>query len=66
MSMSKKDYEAIALVLRRARDTEEVDVISWIGASIANHCSKQSPTFSYARFFAAAGIDPERKQQEET
>jgi hypothetical protein len=58
--MSKKDFEAIAAVLREAKANKfesPCDVLDFIAAGIARHCQEGNPRFDRRRFLAAATIE---------
>lgn len=63
MSMSKKDYEAIAQAINgvRAADTtpERVWAIGSVCNALASVMSANNPSFDRARFLAACGITEE-------
>lgn len=57
MSMSKKDYEAIAAELREAHACEiNKDVVERVAYRIAKICSLGNDRFSSQRFLAACGV----------
>lgn len=71
MSMTKKDYEAIARAFKSQREEMpasphpgDKDAIAvhhcthfLIAATIADYCASQSPSFDRARFLKACGIE---------
>jgi len=64
MSMSKKDYEAIARRIKSITtdsplsqyEVGMIDAARQIAASMANYCAADNPRFDRARFLAACGV----------
>ena len=59
MSMTRKDFEALADVLRHARedaaaDWTAQDALDYVAQAIATYCVIQNNRFDIARFFKAA------------
>lgn len=76
MSMTKKDFEAIARAIQNDRkhwsaargyDMAEIEgalsALSSVGESIATYCQQANPQFNRARFLAACGIESERERE---
>lgn len=64
MSMSKKDYEAIARAIKDARPfpspRHEIaianDIINNVANNLAEECERANPRFDRARFLRACGV----------
>ena len=60
MSMTKKDFEAIARAIRIAHVTYDTPTDAaqreFIAREVAQHCEAANPQFNRARFLAACGV----------
>jgi hypothetical protein len=58
--MSKKDYEAIAKILRAARDLSDelgpVDTVEAITSALCCHFANENEAFDQVRFANAVGV----------
>lgn len=60
MTMNKKDYEAIARILRRRAPnfwTSAHETIADIAKDLADYFEKQNPLFNRKKFFKASRLD---------
>ena len=54
--MSKKDFEALAEVVRFASGCTEARSVEWWAHELADVCAKTNPRFDRARFLKACGV----------
>lgn len=62
MATSKKDYIAIAAVIKAASETRPVmsprGTREYIAVKVADYFATQNPAFDRARFLQACGVEP--------
>jgi hypothetical protein len=55
--MSRKDYEAIAVILDQHRGVCDDATLDLVGHALASYFAQDNPRFSTERFLEAAGIE---------
>lgn len=57
MSMSKRDFEAIATIIDTARDELDDETAERIAGDLAAYCQGANPRFNAALFLTACGFE---------